>query len=114
MQKNNKFFDDIAKLASSAGGTFLEMKTELEAQAATQVDKVLRRMDLVTREDFNTVRDMAVKARSEQERLEKRIVELEKLLGAKAKAAPKPAPSPKPTSKTAAPKKAASPKVKKP
>lgn len=113
MQKNNKFFDDIAKLASSAGGTFLEMKTELENQAAAQVDKVLKRMDLVTREDFNTVREMAAKARSEQERLEKRIAELEKLLGAKAKPAPKPAPSPKPAAKTTTLKKAPSPKVKK-
>lgn len=112
MQKNNKFFDDIAKLASSAGGTFLEMKTELENQAAAQVDKVLRRMDLVTREDFNTVRDMAVKARSEQERLEKRVVELEKLLAVKTPKA-KPAPSPKPAAKTTKLKKAPSPKVKK-
>lgn len=80
MQKNHKFFEDIAKFASSAGGTFVEMKNEIDAMVLAQMDKVLRRMDLVTREDFNVVRDMAAKARAEQEKLAARVAELEALV----------------------------------
>lgn len=113
MQKNSKFFEDIARMASSAGGTFMEMRRELETAVSAQVDKVLRRMDLVTREDFNLLRDMAAKARTENERLAKRVAELEKQLGVKtpsAKPASKPAAAKKPaTAKKPAAKKSASP-----
>lgn len=110
MQKDNKFFEDIARMASSAGGTLLEMKREIESTVTAQVDKMLRRMDLVTREDFNLVREMAVKARAEQEKLAARVAELEKQLGTKPapKAAAKPAA--KPAAKTA-PKKPAAKKA---
>lgn len=90
MQKDHKFFEDIARMASSAGGTLMEMKREMEAMVTTQVEKMLRRMDLVTREDFNLVREMAVKARTEQEKLAARVAELEKQLHGKAKPSPKP------------------------
>lgn len=83
MQKDHKFFEDIARMASSAGGTFLEMKREIEAMVTAQVEKLLRRMDIVTREDFNLVREMAVKARTEQEKLAARVEQLEKLLAEK-------------------------------
>ncbi|MCH2546868.1 MAG: accessory factor UbiK family protein [Alphaproteobacteria bacterium] len=91
MQKNHKFFEDLSRMASSAGGTFLEMKRELENTVAAQIDKVLHRMDLVTREDFNMVREMAVKARSEQEKLAARVDALEKQLAAKTKKPSEPA-----------------------
>ena len=77
MQKDNKFFDDLAKLASSAGGTLLDMKRDMESGFTQQMEKVMRKMDLPTREDLKLVKEMAVKARSEQERLEKRVAELE-------------------------------------
>lgn len=116
MQKNSKFFEDLTRMASSAGGTFMEMRRELETAAATQVDKVLRRMDLVTRDDFNLVREMATKARAENEQLAKRVAELEKQLGIKAtiakpaaKPAPKPTPAKKPAAKKPAAKKSAAP-----
>lgn len=117
MQKDHKFFEDIARMASSAGGTLMEMKREMEAMVTTQVEKMLRRMDLVTREDFNLVREMAVKARTEQEKLAARVAELEKQLNGKAKPRPKPGakvppkaagkklPIPKPPAKKAATKK---------
>lgn len=80
MQKDHKLFEDIARMASGAGGTLLEMKREMEAMGAAQIDKILRRMDLVTREEFNPVREMAVKARLEQEQLAERLDALEKQL----------------------------------
>jgi BMFP domain-containing protein YqiC len=44
-------------------------------------------MDLVTREEFEAVRAMAVKAREEQEVLEDRVAALERALAAKTKSA---------------------------
>lgn len=83
MQKDNKFFDDLARMASGATGTLLEMKHEVESMVTQQMEKLLRKMDLVTREDFNLVREMAVKARVEQEKLCKRLEDLEAKLDKK-------------------------------
>ena len=63
-------------------------------------------MDLVRREEFNVVRDMAALARQENERLAARVAELEGAL-AGGKAAPKKAAAKKAAPKKAAPKKAA-------
>ena len=109
MQKNSKFFDDIARMASSAGGTFMEMKREIEANLGSQMEKMLKRMDVVTREDYNLVREMAIKARTEQEALAHRVAELEKAVGIKTStkkqtAQKTPADSPKPASSKAKPK----------
>lgn len=100
MTKQNRFFEDIAKLASSASGTFVEMKNEMESLVNTQIEKFLRRSNFVSREDFDAVRDIALKARAEQEKLEKRIADLEKQLARKAPKVPpavKLAPTPKGT-----------------
>lgn len=94
MQKDNRFFEDIARMASGAGSALMEMRHEMEAMVHAQMEKVLHRMDLVTREDFNLVREMAIKARTEQEQLARRVEELEKLLGEKTPPAEKPAKKP--------------------
>lgn len=111
--KQNRFFDDLSKLASSASGTFVEMKNEMESVVSAQVEKFLRRANLVSREDFEVVRDVALKARAEQEKLAKRVAELEKQLAPKATAKPatKPVlkPAPKPTAKASPKPKAKAP-----
>lgn len=80
MQKDNKFFEDMAKLASGAAGSMIEMKREMEAMASQQVEKLLQRMNLVTREEFDAVQGMLTKSRMEQEELKKRLETLEKRL----------------------------------
>lgn len=102
MQKNNKFLDDLSKMASSATGTLLEMKREMEAAMGVQMEKMVKKMDLVTREEYNLVREMAVKARTEQEMLAKRIAELENQL--KKSATSKPAAKKTPPSKSSSKK----------
>lgn len=77
MQKDNKFFEDMAKLASGAAGGFLEMKRELDTMVANQLEKLMQRMNLVTREEFDTVSQMLTKSRMEQEEIKKRLSELE-------------------------------------
>lgn len=77
MQKDNKFFDDIAKIASGAAGTFMETKRELEAMISNQLEKLLQKMNLATCEEVATVQEMLAKLRSEQEEMKKRLEKLE-------------------------------------
>lgn len=80
MQKDNKFFEDMAKIASGAAGSFVEMGREMEGMMRGQMEKLLQTMNLVTREEFDTVKGMLAKSREEQEELKKRLAELENRL----------------------------------
>jgi BMFP domain-containing protein YqiC len=77
MQTRNRFFDDAARLAGGAVGTFAGIRREMESLARQQFERLLSSMDLVTREEFDAVREMAVKARIEQEALAIRLAALE-------------------------------------
>jgi BMFP domain-containing protein YqiC len=74
---SSRFFDEIAKLMTNATGAAQGVRKEVDGLVQSQVERVLNNMNVVKREDFEVVRDMAEKARLENERLEKRIVELE-------------------------------------
>lgn len=82
MLKDSKLFDDFAKMASSAAGSMLDMKREVEAMVQAKIDSWLAKSHMVTREEFEVVREMAVKARAENEALR---AEIEALKSAKAK-----------------------------
>ncbi|WND01669.1 accessory factor UbiK family protein [Temperatibacter marinus] len=69
MQTNNKFFDDMAQLASGAAGAVHSVKSEMEGQFQAWLERQLSSMDLVTREEFEVVRLMAEKARDENDAL---------------------------------------------
>lgn len=81
MQTQSPFFDEFAKLMSEAAGAVDGVRREAETVARGQLQRLLADMDLVTREDFETVRDMAVAARAENEKLAARIAALEAQLG---------------------------------
>jgi BMFP domain-containing protein YqiC len=87
MQSQNRFFDDLARVASGAMGALSGVKGEVESRLREQLEKALAGMDLVSREEFEAVRAMAAKARAEQEDLAKRVAELESRLAAAAPAA---------------------------
>jgi BMFP domain-containing protein YqiC len=82
MQSQNRFFDDLARVAAGALGTLSGVKTEVETRLREQLERVLAGMDLVSREEFEAVKAMAAKARSEQEDLANRVAELESKLAA--------------------------------
>jgi len=82
MQSQNRFFDDLARVAAGAVGTLSGVRTEVESRLREQLERVLSGMDLVTREEFEAVKAMASKARTEQEDLAKRVAELEELVAA--------------------------------
>ena len=78
MQTRNKFFDDIAKVATSAAGTLTGMKGEIEHLIRHKVESLINSMNLVTREEFEVANAMIAKARENQDKLEKKIKVLEK------------------------------------
>lgn len=78
MQTTNKFMDDMAKLATGAVGAAHSVKGEMEGVFRAWLDKQLAGLDLVTREEFEIVREMAEKARLENEELRAEIEALKK------------------------------------
>lgn len=80
MQTQNRLLDDLARVASGALGTMTGLRHEIEALVRQRMESVLAGMDLVTREEFETVRAVAVNARAEQEALSARVRLLEERL----------------------------------
>jgi BMFP domain-containing protein YqiC len=80
-QTNNRFFDEIGRLMNDAAGAAQGVKREVDTVLRTQAEKFLRDMDLVKREEFEAVKDMARLAREENEALKARIATLEAKLG---------------------------------
>jgi BMFP domain-containing protein YqiC len=83
MQSDNPIVSDLVKLANSAAGTIAGMTREARDSARERVKEALGGVDFVSREEFETVKLMAAKAREENERLAERIAQLEAKLKAK-------------------------------
>lgn len=77
MQSRNRILDDISQLMTNAAGVAQGVKTEAETVVRQRVERLLAEMDLVTREEFEAVREMAQKAREENEELKARLAALE-------------------------------------
>ena len=74
---SSRFFDELAKLMTNATGAAQGVRKEVDGLVQSQVERVLNHLKVVKREEFDVVRDMAEKARQENERLEKRLSDLE-------------------------------------
>ena len=83
MQTSNRILDDLARVANGAISTLVGIKNEFDALVRQRIERLLNDADVVPREEFDAVKAMAAKARTEQERLEKRIAGLEAKLGVK-------------------------------
>ena len=83
MQTRNRLFDDLSRLAEGAASTVAGIKGEIEALVKQQLERMLADMDVVPRDEFDAVKAVAAKAREEQEKLEKRVADLEAKLEAK-------------------------------
>ncbi len=77
MQSQNPLIADFVKLANSAAGTFAGMTREAREAARERAKEAFGGMDFVTREEFDTVKAMAAKAREEAEDLKARVLALE-------------------------------------
>jgi BMFP domain-containing protein YqiC len=85
MQSQNPLFADLAKLLNSAAGTVAGVSREAREGARERFREAMGGLDFVSREEFDAVKDMAAKAREENEALAARIAVLEAKLAAKAK-----------------------------
>lgn len=83
MQSENPLIADIAKLLNSAAGTVAGMGREARDAARERLKEGLGGLDFVSREEFDTVKEMAAKAREENEKLAERLAALEAALAKK-------------------------------
>ena len=81
MRQPRGLFDDVSRLFTDASGVASGVRREAETMVKAQVERLLTAMDVVTRDEFEAVRQMAVMARDENERLERRLKDLEAKLG---------------------------------
>jgi BMFP domain-containing protein YqiC len=79
-QTTGRFFDEVAKLMTDAAGAAQGVRTEFETAAKSQAERFLRGMDVPQREEFEAVKEIALKAREENEKLALRVSELEAII----------------------------------
>lgn len=104
MQSQNRFFDDLSKMLNGIAGTVAGAGREAEASARERAKEWFGGMDFVSREEFEAVKEMAAKARTEADALKKRLDAMEKGTSATPKAAVKKPSVRKPSSPKASPK----------
>ena len=79
----NRMFDEFAKLMTDAAGAAQGVRKEMETAFKVQAERWLNSLDLVKRDEFDAVREMAIMARDENEALKQRIEVLEAELAKK-------------------------------
>ena len=77
-QTSNRFFDEIGRLMNDAAGAAQGVKREVDTVVRNQAEKILRDLDIVKREEFEAVKDMARLAREESAHLAKVLQWLER------------------------------------
>jgi BMFP domain-containing protein YqiC len=83
-QTSNRVFDELARLMTDAAGVAQGVRREAETMFRSQVERLINDLDLVKREDFEVVRELASRARAENEALSARIAVLEARLAGEA------------------------------
>ncbi len=78
MQKDSKLFEDAAKIFSGAAGAAMDMRREFETMIMDKVERIFARGNYVTRDEFEVVKAMAEKARTENEALRAELETLKK------------------------------------
>ena len=76
-QTSNRLLDEFAKLMTDAAGMASGVRREVDTVIRAQAERILRDLDYATRDEFEVVKEMAIKARDENERLAARLAELE-------------------------------------
>ena len=83
MQSQNPILADLVKLANSAAGTVAGMTREARETARERLRERMGGVDFVSREEFDTVKAMAQKAREQADTLAAKVAELEAALAKK-------------------------------
>ncbi|HYD73941.1 MAG TPA: accessory factor UbiK family protein [Candidatus Binatia bacterium] len=80
MQTQSSVFDDLARLMTGAMGMAQGMGDEARSFMRAQADRFVAEMDLVGRDEFEAVKQLAAEARAEADELRKRVAKLEAAL----------------------------------
>jgi BMFP domain-containing protein YqiC len=80
MQLDNRLLDDVARLASGAMGAVSGLRSEIEALVRQRLERLLADMELVSREEFEAIKAVAINARNGHEALAERVARLEAAL----------------------------------
>jgi BMFP domain-containing protein YqiC len=80
-QTSSRLLDEFAKLMTDAAGVAQGMRREVETAVKSQAERFLGDMNIVQREEFEAVREMASRAREENMALRHRLEILEARLG---------------------------------
>jgi BMFP domain-containing protein YqiC len=94
MQTENRLFDDLARMANGAINTLSGVREEIESRLRERVERWLADMDMVPREEFEAIKELAQRARAEQEDLAAKVAALEQKIAGMS-AAPQAARRPK-------------------
>ncbi len=76
-QTQSRFFDDLSRLMTDAAGLAEGARREAQTFARTQMERMMSGMDVVSREEFEAVKEMAARARDDNEKLLLRVAALE-------------------------------------
>jgi BMFP domain-containing protein YqiC len=81
-QTTGRIYDEFARLMTDAAGVAQGMRREVDSVIKAQAERILRELDYVTREEFEAIKEMAARARDDNEALAARVAALEaKLAG---------------------------------
>jgi len=82
MAERPRFFDDLAGVAGGAISALAGLREEIEALARARIDEAIRRLDLVRREEFDAMAELAANARTGQEAAESQLTDIQQRLAA--------------------------------
>ena len=88
MQSQNRLFDDFVKVMNGAAGTLAGMTREAQASMQERAREWIGGLDMVSRDEFEAVKAIAVAAREESAALKSRVDALEAALAASSRPAP--------------------------
>lgn len=76
MADRPRIFDDLAGVAGGAISALAGLREEAEAMVKARVDETIRRLDLIRRDEFDAISELAANARAGQEAAEARLAEV--------------------------------------
>ena len=82
MAERPRFFDDLAGMAGGAMSALTGLRDEAESVARARIEDVIRKLDLVRRDELDAVRELAANARTGQEAAEAKLEEVAARLAA--------------------------------
>lgn len=88
MQSSNRLLDDVARLFTDAAGAAQGVRREAETLFKAQVERLIRDMDIATREEVEVLRDLVTALRTQNDALNARVAALEAKLGQEAGSQP--------------------------